>query len=152
MERQAMLTIPGLMIAFLIPVTIGCDKTESAAQRFVKEGRWTITSITVYTTVIDKLPKWDIPFCTDFSSYNSGTWEHPLGTSAGFLWKFSNIGGTFTFEPDSILDTGSMAYAQCSNFSGEYKVIKSKRHTFHFESTATLGYPGKVVTILLEHQ
>jgi hypothetical protein len=150
MERQAMLIIPGLLMFFL--ATTGCDKTERAAQRFVKEGRWTVTSITVATDEIDKLPKWDISAATDFSIYNNGTWEHPHGTITGFLWKFSNMGGTFTFESVSGSETASMAYAQCTNFSGEYKVVKSKRHTFHFESTTTVGYPGKVVTILLERE
>lgn len=150
MERRE---LAGIVTAISLSITLaGCDKTETAAKKLMKEGRWVVTEISVGTTMVDKLPKWAIHTCENAVGC-SGTWEHPVGTTAGFQWEFSNFSGTFSFYPDQLTsETVSMAYSQCFNFSGEYNVIKSKRDSFHFESTQTAGYPGKMVTIRLENE
>jgi len=149
MGRRNILPIIGTMLLFL--VMAGCDKTERKTKKFIKEGRWHITELTAGTTIISDLPKWDIYACENHEEYCTGKWNHPNGSSTNFFWKFYNIGGNFIFMADSLeSEKGTMAYAQCLNFSGDYKAKKSKAHEFHFESLASCGYPGKLVTILME--
>ena len=148
MERRETIAIIGAVILFL-GVT-SCDKVERKTKKFIKEGHWVMDSLMVGTNEIDDLPTWYISPCENHEDYCLGTWNHKNGSNTNFYWKFSNMGGNFELISDSMeTEITTMAYAQCLNFSGEYKVKKSKRNTFHFESVATDGYPGIFVTILV---
>lgn len=149
MERWAN-NILSVVFIFALTTFLSCDKTKSAQKKFMKEGRWVVTEITAGNTNVDKLPNLDIHTCDDQTKFCTGLWRHPFGTNCTFNWKFSNLGGEFEFYTDSLsADTESMAFSQCSNFSGLYKVKKTKRNQFHFESKATQGYPGTIVSLLL---
>ena len=150
MERWAKQTL-SLVFILAVLILVGCDKTKSAQKKFMKEGRWVVTEISTDNYSVDKLPNLDINTCDDQTQFCTGVWRHPLGSNCTFNWKFSNLGGDFEYYVDSLNnEPESMAYSQCSNFSGVYKVKKSKRNQFHFESKTTKGYPGIVVTLLLE--
>lgn len=139
----------GLFI--MIVVFAGCDKTERATKKFFKEGRWTVTSLTAGTTSFTKLPKWQVFPCTEYMDTCDANWEHPNGSSNNFYWEFYNLGGNFDLiTKTEFVDTTTMAFAQCKNFSGEYKVIDKRMNGFTFESEETFGYPGKLVTIVIE--
>lgn len=141
------------ILACALFLLAACDKTERATSHFIKEGRWVVTQITAGTTEFTKLPKWQIYACDDHENFCTGKWEHQMGSFANFYWQFSNLGGDFTFYADSNeADTGTMAYAQCFNLSGDYKVMDRKSKSYHFESTEVVGYPGKLVTILIEKE
>src|SRR5690606_3161129 len=138
-------------VVVLLFFAMSCDKTAVATRKFLKAGEWNTTQLTAGTITFDKLPRWEIQDCENHENFCQGVWHHPNGSKTLFYWKFSNIGGTFGYYADpQEIETGSMAYSQCLNFSGEYKIIKSKKKLFHFESEETLGYPGKLVTIIIE--
>ena len=148
MERRDTIAIIGTVILFLGAVS--CDKTERKTKKFIEEGSWSVDSLVVGNNDIDDLPNWSIIPCDDHENFCFGKWTHPNGSHTNFYWKFSNMGGNFEFISDSMeTETGTMAYAQCVNFSGDYKVKKSKNHTLHIESEMTDGYPGVLVTIML---
>lgn len=149
MERWAKQVL-SLVLIFTLLVLSSCDKTKSAQKKFIKEGRWVATEISTENISVDKLPNLDINSCDDQTNFCTGVWRHPFGSYCKFNWKFSNLGGDFEFYTDTLSsEPESMAYSQCLNFSGVYKVKKSKRNEFHFESKATKGYPGVMVTFLL---
>ena len=128
-----------------------CDKTERATNKLIKEGRWEVTTLTAGTTEFTKLPKWQILPCEDGSDFCDGIWEHQNGTTWNFEWRFKNIGGEFEFLAEAFSDiNGSMAYSECNNFSGTYKVKKRNYKMMHFESEKTQGYPEKLVTLIIE--
>lgn len=142
-----------LMLILLIVLVISCDKTKRASNQLIKKGRWTITELRAGTTEFTKLPKWQIYSCPDPENSCPAKWEHQAGSATDFYWKFYNIGGDFDFYVDTTqADKSTMAYAQCQNFSGHYKVKESKSKSFHFESEEVVGYPGKLVTIKIESE
>lgn len=151
MERRVTIAIIGAVFLFL--GTASCDKTKRKTKKFIKEGHWVMDSLMAGNNEIDDLPTWYISPCENHADYCLGTWNHKNGSHTNFYWKFSNMGGNFEFISDSLeIYTTTMAYAQCLNFSGEYKVKKSKNKIVHLESTATDGYPGTLVTIMLSVQ
>jgi hypothetical protein len=140
-----------LAAILLLLLSVSCDKTKRASNQFMKKGRWVTTTLTAGTTEYDKLPKWQIYDCSNTNNYCEGKWEHQNGSHTNFYWRFFNIGGDFQFYADSAeADKSTMAYAQCENFMGHYKVKNRKANFFHFESDEVLGFPGKVVTIKIE--
>lgn len=142
-----------LWLTGLFFIVSSCDKTQIAGKRFIKEGRWCVTELTAGTTSFTKLPKWSISACENQEEYCTAIWEHQGGSTTTFFWKFYNIGGNFSlFVDPGETDTGTMAYSQCRNFSGEYKVIENNRNGFQFESEESVGYPGKLVKIVLTAQ
>lgn len=147
MERRVTIATIGAVILFL-GVT-SCDKVERKTKKFIKEGPWVMDSLMAGNNEIDDLPNWYIAPCAGDQDYCFGAWDHKNGSSSNFFWKFSNMGGNFELIADTNSIQTTMAYAQCLNFSGEYKVKKSKRNTFHFESVSTIGYPGTLVTIIV---
>lgn len=140
------------ILAFcLMFINTSCDKTERATKKLIKEGRWEVTTLTAGSTEFTKLPKWQILPCADQSNLCDGVWEHQNGTTWNFNWRFKNIGGEFEFYTEELSDTiGNMAYSQCNNFSGIYKVKKRNSKMMHFESEKTQGYPEKLVTLIIE--
>jgi hypothetical protein len=149
MEKLNIKLMTGAILLMLL--SLSCDKTKRASNQFIKKGRWVTTTLTAGTTEYTKLPKWQVYECSNTNDYCEAKWEHPNGSHTNFFWRYFNIGGDFQFYADSsATDTTTMAYAQCKNFMGHYKVMDRKSKSYHFESDEVIGFPGKVVTIKIE--
>jgi hypothetical protein len=139
-------------IVFLL-LWSSCDKNERAYKKLMNEGRWKVTQLTAGNTDFTKLPKWEFFPCENHDGYCEARWEHQNGSMVNFYYQIINLGGKFYFftDPDQS-DTSTMAYSQCQNFSGHYRIIKSNRKTIHLESEETAGYPETLVVIILERE
>ncbi|MBK9192852.1 MAG: hypothetical protein IPM77_15885 [Crocinitomicaceae bacterium] len=139
-------------IVFLLLLS-SCDKNEQAYKKLINEGRWKVTQLTAGNTDFTKLPKWEIFPCENHEGYCEARWEHQNGSMVNFYYQFTSLGGKFTYFIDPAeSETTTMAYSQCQNFSGQYKVYKSNRKTIHLESELTAGYPETLVVIILERE
>lgn len=139
-----------ILSALIVGFVSSCDLNEKAYRRLLKAGRWHVTNLQSDNTSFTKLPKWQIYDCEDHSNPCLGKWEHQNGSVCNFYYSFTNLGGEFNFYPNpNESDMTTMAYSQCTNFSGNYKVKKLSKKYFDLESDNTSGYPGKTVTINL---
>lgn len=142
-----------LFTALVIGLLIGaCTKSEVRTKRFIKQGRWQMTQLTIGSDDISMLPKWNITNTPEDKEFVPATWTHADGSECIFKWRFDYYQGSFSFQIDESVeqDDAAKAYVQCENLSGTYEILTDKRKLFEYQSTETNGYPGLTVFIRIE--
>ncbi|MCB9224826.1 MAG: hypothetical protein R2780_14410 [Crocinitomicaceae bacterium] len=136
----------------LFSLLISCQKHEVNTNKFGKQSRWQVTTIQIGSNGNSVLPKWEVSPSENAEEYGSAVWVHMDGSRSTFKWIFKHYQNAFVFFPDNSVeqDVGCKAYLQCSNLSGEYKIITDKSKMFEFESLETSGYPGISVFIQIQ--
>ncbi|UKN01417.1 hypothetical protein K6119_16955 [Paracrocinitomix mangrovi] len=147
-------TYPIAMAIMFILLLASCTKTQTRTNKFMKQGRWQLTALSIGTNDITLLPSWDIGESNDSKAFSPAVWNHYDGSKSNFSWRFNYNGGTFTFQANEqpTGDNPPKANIQCNNLAGTYQVITEKKNLFEFESTETVGYPGVSVYIRMEPQ
>jgi hypothetical protein len=146
------LTILTMILALVL---VACDKNNRASKRLMRPGNWVITQLTVDgSNYTNEAIFWSINSCDIESALCTGTWN--LGDkNSQFYWQFNENAELFKLSrivaPEDCEDFYTEEVEQMTYlFSGEYKVVESKRKSKIFESQNTIGFEGKLVRIALE--
>jgi len=140
-----------LATAFLFTA---CDKNKRASKRLMKPGNWEVVELSVEGQNVTPLPFWEINDCEIYETLCTAVWN--LGEKdSQFYWQFNDKAERFTIsrvvDPEDCEDFYTEEVEQQTfKFSGDYKVLESKRKSKTFESYSTLGYDGEKVVIRLE--
>ena len=131
-----------------------CDKNKRASKRLMKPGTWKVVEFSVDGQNLSPLPTWQIDDCEIYDTVCSASWKLE-GKESRFYWQFNDKAERFTISrivaPEDCEDFYTEEVEQQTyNFSGDYKVLESKRKSKTFESFSTLGHPGEKVVIRLE--
>ena len=146
------LTILTMTLAILF---VACDKNKRASKRFMRPGTWQVTKLMAagdsYST--EEL-KWVIHDCDIYEELCLGQW-HFEDKNSQFYWQFNEKAQTFTLSrvvaPEDCEDFYTEEVEQMTYlFSGEYKVVESKRKSKIFESRETIGFEGSAVRIEMD--
>lgn len=144
-------------ISILIVLAIifaACDKNKRASKRFMKPGNWKFVELSVDGSPISPPQYISVDDCDIYDTLCSATWDRGEEFSR-IYWQFNDKAELFSIS--RIVDTADcedfyteVAEQQTYRFSGDYKVLESKRKSKIFESYETNGYPGEKVLIKLE--
>jgi len=133
---------------------MACDKNKRASKRLMRPGTWKVVELSVDGEHLSPLPDWQIDECSIYDEVCTATWELDTTTSR-FHWQFNDKAERFTIS--RVVDTADCedfytqeVEQQTFKFSGDYKVLTSKRKFKELESYSTLGYEGEKVLIRLE--
>jgi hypothetical protein len=149
-----MKTTAFLLLAALAICTTACNKDKRASKRFMKPGTWQVTELSVNGTMLDSLPTWLVNECDIYEDLCTATWRRN-GVNSQIHWQFNDKAQSFKISR-------VVPPAECENFytelvqqhtyefSGEYKVIETKKSRKVFESNATIGHAGQKVRIVIE--
>lgn len=134
---------------------VACDKNKRASKRLMRPGAWEVKQITVDgSSYTSEDIYWNVHDCDIHEELCLGEW-HLEDKNSQFYWQFNEKAETFTLSrvvaPEDCEDFYTEEVEQMTYlFSGEYKVIESKRKSKIFESRETLGYEGSLVLIEME--
>lgn len=144
-------------ISILVIIAIiftACDKNKRASKRFMRPGKWKFVELSVDGSPISQPQYIQVDDCDIYDTLCTATWDRGEEFS-GVYWQFNDKAERFTIS--RMIDTADcenfyteLAEQQTYNFSGDYKVLETKRKSKVFESYETFGYPGKKVLIRLE--
>lgn len=150
-EKQLHMMIIGLVLMF---TGTACTKSKVDTRRFMKQGRWMVTELTIGSNTSSSKPSWDIEKSEDSQEFTGGTWHHSDGSTAKFKWRFNYFEGGFSFYTDGAAEQeeSSKAFMQCDNLSGDYIILEDKMKLFQFQSKKTNGYLQTPVFIQIEPQ
>ena len=131
-----------------------CDKNKRASKKLMKPGTWEVVELSVDGQNMTPLPDWEINDCDIYETLCTATW-YLEGKQSQFYWQFNDKAELFTISrmvaPEDCEDFYTEEVEQQTfKFSGDYKVLESKRKSKTFESYSTLGYDGEKVVIRLE--
>jgi hypothetical protein len=141
-----------LLMAILLAAS--CNKDKRASRRFMKPGTWQVKEVSVAGNNLDTLPTWTVNDCDIYENLCVAKWNRN-GVSSQFYWQFNDKAKTFKLSR-------VVPPAECANFytelveqqtyqySGVYDVRETTKTRKVFESTATIGYPGQLVRIVVE--
>lgn len=142
---------------FIIALAAGfaaCNKTKKYSKRLSGE-TWKVTELSVDGTPEAELPTLVFEECDIYEESCMAEWKNEEGGHGEFVWQFREKGKVFEISNQSDhthSHADEEAQAQLSSFSGVYDVIEHKKKVMLFESTATIGYPGKRVVLKMEKQ
>lgn len=131
-----------------------CNKDKRASKRFMRADVWHVKTLTVDDEIQDaEKVKWLVSECDIYEELCAAVWSLEDKTSQ-FYWQFNEKAETFTISRVVAAEDCGDFYTeeveqQTFLFSGVYNVIKSKRNEKVFESTETIGFKGKKVSITL---
>lgn len=138
-------------IAFIFTA---CDKDKRASKRLMRPGTWKIVELSVDGAQLSPRPNWQIDNCEIYEEVCTATWDL-AGDESRFNWQFNDDAERFTIS--RMVDTADCedfhtaeVEQQTYRFSGDYKVLTSKRKLKKLESYSTYGYPNQKVMIRLE--
>ena len=144
-------------IAILLLTAIlftSCDKNKRASKRFMRPGKWKFVELSVDGSPISQPQYIKVEECDIYDTLCMATWDRGEEFSR-IYWQFNDKAERFSIS--RIVDTADcadfyteLAEQQTYRFSGDYKVLETKRKSKVFESYETLGYPGDKVLIRLE--
>ena len=146
-------------LAYLLIVSVflftACDKDKRASKKLMKPGTWKVIELSVDGQNLSPLPNWKITDCDIYETLCIAKWKLE-DKESHFYWQYNDKAERFTISrrvaPEDCEDFYTEEVEQQTyNFSGDYKVLESKRKTKTFESYSTLGYAGKKVVIKLEN-
>lgn len=149
-----MKTTTVLLLAALAISTAACNKDKRASKRFMKPGTWQVLEVSVAGNNLDTLPTWSVNNCDIYEDLCTATWNRN-GVASQIYWQFNDKAQTFKFSrvvPPNECENfyTELAEQQTYQYSGEYKVIETKKERKVFESSTTIGFPGQQVRIVIE--
>ena len=141
---------------FLIALFVvsACDKDKRASKRFMEPGIWQVKELSVAGVQTDTLPTWSVDACDIYKNLCVATWTRN-DVNSSVYWQFNDKGQSFKFSrvvapADAPNYNTEIVEQQTYQFSGVYDVIESTKTRKVFESTATKGYAGQKVRIIIE--
>lgn len=151
-----MRTLTSIIIVAIITLS-GCDKDKRHAKRLGGE-KWQVTELTMDGASQPDMPLLEFEECDIYNELCIGTWSNNAGGKSYFIWQFRNKATSFEISNQSTIataggvDANEQAVIQCSDYSGIYQVVESKKSKMRFEALSTLGSGGKKVTMTIEKQ
>lgn len=140
-------------VSFLVMVIIfwSCSKIERTNRKFMKDGPWTFTELTIGGDANENLSTWYINSCGTTDGFCPGSWMHSNGSTAEFFWDFDNYNGNLIFQlSDDVQFDSNKASLQCFNLQGEYEILSSSSKAFELQTNSANGYPQTTVYIKME--
>lgn len=142
------------IVLVIVIIFASCDKNKRASKRFMRPGKWKFVELSVDGSPISPPEYIAVDDCDIYDTICTATWDRGEEFSEVY-WQFNDKAERFTIS--RMIDTADcdnfyteLAEQQTHDFSGDYKVIETKRKRKVFESYETLGYPGQKVLIRLE--
>lgn len=146
-----------IALSFLIAalfLVAACNKDKRASKRFMKPGTWQVKEVSVAGNNLDTLPTWSVNSCDIYENLCTASWTRN-GVSSQIHWQFNDKAQTFKISrvvpPDECGNFYTeLVEQQTYQYSGVYDVRETSKFRKVFESTATIGYPGQLVRIVVE--
>lgn len=146
-----------ILIILVFISAVSCNKERRASEKLMKGETWLIAEISVAGTNQEIYGTWNIT--NDINIYDTvptALWQNG-SEDAVFEWQFHNKAKSFVLNYNflcaesegTLLD--SLDYV-VYNLSGTYDVEKRSAKQMIFKSSATLGYFGKEVTIIINRK
>jgi len=150
------MNIKFIFIIILITFLTACNKDKRQSKKLMKGEKWRISQLMVDGASEDVVKKMVFSKCDIYDEYCTALWISKDNDTATFYWQMNEKGSEFKLmrynDADSCCSQATAADYYCFQLSGTYQVIKAKRNEMIFESTATLGYNGQKVRMVLERQ
>ncbi|MEM7040567.1 MAG: hypothetical protein AAF570_26625 [Bacteroidota bacterium] len=141
---------------------VGCNKTQKFSTRLA-DSTWNVTELVIDGTAETNLPSLEFKVCDDiYAALCEGHWKDANGEEVEFYWQLRSSSDEFelSYVAEAEEDDHGHNHAHgdvalsvmVSNLSGTYTYSDFSKTDITLMSSATGGYPGKVVTIKMTKQ
>lgn len=153
-----------IYLLFCVAATVvlaGCNKTVKFSER-LSDSNWNVTELVIDGVSQDELPTLEFKACEDiYAAVCEGHWVDDHGDEGEFLWQLRSSNDEFELSYTAEEEEGEehnhdhenqAIGIMLANLSGVYTYADFTKTDITLTSTATGGYPGKLVTMKWKKQ